>query len=191
MSESASKGQTALTAEVKAIVGTTAERIEASSSWGIEREGLRRFTQAIMDPDPLYWDDAYAKTTRYGQVITPPIYCSYLARRAQPGEEDSVTLAFKENPNSDGIGGVRDAESRGKLPDIPTPLKRILNAGNEIELRQYPKLGDRVFSQAKFADIRERVAKDGARMLIVTTETIFTNQNGEVLCILRASQIRR
>jgi hypothetical protein len=25
----------------------------------------------------------------------------------------------------------------------------------------------------------------------VTTETVYTNQNGDVLCILRASQIRR
>ena len=32
---------------------------------------------------------------------------------------------------------------------------------------------------AMWADIRERVAKDGALMLIVTTETIFTNQNGD------------
>jgi len=190
MSESASTEESALTAAVKAMIGTSAERIEASSSWGIEREGLRRFTQAIMDPDPLYWDDAYAKTTRYGQVITPPIYCSYLARRAQPGEEDSVTRAFAENPESDGIGGIVGTR-KGSLPPIPTPLKRILNAGNEIELRQYPKLGDRIYSQARYYDIKERVAKDGTHMLIVTTETIYTNQDGEVLCMLRASGIRR
>ncbi len=187
---SESKEQSALTPEVKAVIGMTAERIEASSSWGLEREGLRRFTQAIMDPDPLYWDDAYAKTTRYGQVITPPIYCSYLARRAQPGEEDSVTRAFQENPESDGIGGIRE-KVKGALPPVPTPFKRILNAGNEIELRQYPKLGDRIYSQARYYDIKERVAKDGQHMLIVTTENIYTNQNGEVLCMLRASQIRR
>lgn len=159
--------------------------------WGIEREGLRVFTQAIMDPDPRYWDDEFAKTTKYGQVITPPIYCTYLARRARPGSEDPVTRAFAENPNSDGIGGVTNTEQRGGLPSLPTPLKRILNAGNQIELRQYPKLGDRIFSQTKYADIHERVAKDGARMLIVMTETVYTNQDDEVLCILTASQIRR
>jgi acyl dehydratase len=191
MSQAGAQTESALTAEVKAVIGVTAEKIEASLPWGIEREGLRIFTQAIMDPDPRYWDDEFAKTTKFGAVITPPIYCTYLGRRAKPGSEDPVTRAFAENPNSDGIGGVRDTESRGALPEIPTHLKRILNAGNEIELRQYPKLGDRVFSQAKYADIRERVAKDGARMLIVTTETFYTNQNGEVLCILRASQIRR
>lgn len=191
MSQAPASTESALTAEVKAVIGATGEKIEASLPWGIEREGLRIFTQAIMDPDPRYWDDEFAKKTKFGGIITPPIYCTYLGRRARPGGDDPITRAFAENPNSDGIGGVRDAESRGKLPSVPTHLKRILNAGNEIELRQYPKLGDRIFSQARYADIRERVAKDGARMLIVTTETTYTNQNGEVLCILRASQIRR
>ena len=191
MSQAAAQGESALTAEVKAVIGATAEKIEASLPWGIEREGLRIFTQAIMDPDPRYWDDEFAKTTKFGQVITPPIYCTYLGRRTHPGAEDPITRAFSENPTSDGIGGVRTPETRGGLPDVPTHLKRILNAGNEIELRQYPKLGDRVFSQAKYADIKERAGKDGSRMLIVTTETVYTNQNDEVLCILRASSIRR
>jgi hypothetical protein len=191
MSQPAAQGESALTAEVKAVIGATAEKIEASLPWGIEREGLRVFTNAIMDPDPRYWDDEFAKTTKFGGVITPPIYCTYLGRRTRPGSEDPVTRAFAENPNSDGIGGVRTPETRGGLPDVPSHLKRVLNAGNEIEVRQYPKLGDRIFSQAKYSDIKERVAKDGARMLIVTTETVYTNQNDEVLCILRASSIRR
>jgi hypothetical protein len=179
MSQAAASTESVLTAEVKAVIGATGEKIEASLPWGVEREGLRIFTQAIMDPDPRYWDDEFAKKTKYKAIITPPIYVSYLGRRARPGSEDPVTRAFKENPNSDGIGGVR------------TPDERILNAGNEIEVRQYPKLGDRIFSQARWKDIKERVTKDGARMLIVTTETTYTNQDGEVLCILRASSIRR
>jgi N-terminal half of MaoC dehydratase len=192
MSQAPATGESALTPEVKAVIGASAAKIEASLPWGIEREGLRIFTNAIMDPDPRYWDDDFAKTTKFGGIITPPIYCTYLGRRTRPGAEDPITRAFQENPNSDGIGGVRDAdEGPGSLPKVPTHLKRILNAGNEIEVRQYPKLGDRVFSQAKYADIKERVGKDGSRMLIVTTENIYTNQNGEVLCILRASTIRR
>ena len=181
-------GKTFLTDEIKALVGTTGERVEVTM-WGIEKEGLRRFTQAVMDPDPRYWDEEFAKTTKFGEIITPPIYCTYLERRALPSDEDSVTRAFLENPVSDGIGGVR--QSRGGLPEIPTELVRILNAGNEIEVHKYPSLGDRVFSQAKIANINERTGREGNHMLIITHEVTFTNQKGEVLCITRASQIRR
>ena len=191
MSQAAASTGSVLTPEVTAIIGIIGEKIEASLPWGIEREGLRIFTNAIMDPDPRYWDEEFAKSTRYKGIVTPPIYCTYLGRRTRPGSEDPVTRAFRENPNSDGIGGVRKPAERGGLPDVPTHLKRVLNAGNEIELRQYPKLGDRIFSQARWSDIKERIAKDGTHMLIVTIETTYTNQDGEVLCILRASTIRR
>ena len=137
--------------------------MEASPPWGIEREGLRIFTNAIMDPDPRYWDDEFAKTTKFGGIITPPIYCSYIGRKTLAGVEDPITRAFRENPESDGIGGVREggADRKGALPPIPTPLKRILNAGNEIELYKYPTLGDHIFSQARYSDIKGRVTKDG------------------------------
>jgi hypothetical protein len=188
-----SEVQNPLTPEVKALIGVTAEKVEASPFWGIEREGLRIFTNAIMDPDPRYWDDAFAKATRYGAVVAPPIYCSYIGRKTMAGTEDPITRAFKENPNSDGIGGVRDAgpDQKGALPNIPTPLKRILNAGNEIEVRKYPCLGDHIYSQASYSEIKGHITKDGTPMLVVTVQNTYTNQNGEVLCILRQSSIRR
>ncbi len=178
-----------LTDEIRALIGVRGERVEASL-WGIEREDLRRFTQAIMDPDPRYWDHAFARTTKFGGVVTPPIYCAYLSRKTPPGADDPIARAFRDNPESDGIGGV-DGDRRGALPPIPTPLKRIMNAGNEIELYKYPTLGDRIFSQATIADIKERVGRDGSPMLFITTETVYTDQRGEVLCILRASSLRR
>lgn len=179
-----------LTDEIKALIGVTAERVEASPPWGIEREGLRIFTNAIMDPDPRYWDDEFAKTTRYGGVVAPPIYCSYIGRKTLAGTDDPITRAFRENPNSDGIGGVREGGA-GALPPVPTSLKRILNAGNEIELYRYPALGDRIYSQAKYSDIKGRITKDGVPMLVVTVQTTYTNQDDALLCILRASSIRR
>jgi hypothetical protein len=191
MNSASATGTSVLTDAVKGVIGATGEKIEASFAWGIEREGLRIFTQAIMDPDPRYWDDDFAKRTKFGAIVTPPIYCTYIGRRARPGADDSVTRAFAENPNSDGIGGVRTPESRGGLPDVPTPLKRRLNAGNEIELLQYPKLGDKIYQQSRYSQIMERIGKDGTRFLVVTTETTYTNQDDAVLCILRASSIIR
>ena len=42
-----------------------------------------------------------------------------------------------------------------------------------------------------YSDIRERVGRDGKPFLIITRETTFKNQNDAILCITRASTIRR
>ena len=55
-----------LTPEIRALIGLKAEKVLACPPWGIEREGLRSFTNAIMDPDPRYWDEEFAAGTRYG-----------------------------------------------------------------------------------------------------------------------------
>ncbi len=77
------------------------------------------------------------------------------------------------------------------MPPVPTHLVRVLNAGNELEIYKYPSIGDKIFSQNRYSDLRERSGRDGQAFLIITTETTFKNQNGEVLCITRASTIRR
>ena len=178
---------TALTPGVKDMIGVTGDLVEC---WGeVDKEYLRRFTQAVMDPDPRYWDEEFARSTRYGEIIAPPIMVSYMSGRLSPSHGDPVTRAFQDNPQSDGIGGVR---REGELPPIPTGLVRILNAGNELEIYKYPSIGDSIYFQNKYADIRERAGRDGTSpFLIVTRETTFRNQKGEVLCITRASTIRR
>ena len=52
-------------------------------------------------------------------------------------------------------------------------------------------MGDQVYSQARYADIVEREQRDGSPMLVITTETRYYNQRGDLLCITRASSIRR
>ena len=178
--------QSALTPEVKAMIGVSGEIVEA---WGVvDPEYLRRFSQALMDPDPRYWDQEFAESTQYGGIITPPIMVSYMASRTRPDQADPVTRAFEEDPMSDGIGRV---ERHGALPPVPTSLVRVLNAGNELEVYRYPSIGDKIRFQNKYTDIRERVGRDGQPFLIITTETTYKNQDEDLLCITRASTIRR
>ena len=182
----AAEAKKALTPEVAAMIGLEGDVVEC---WGVvDKEYLRRFTQAVMDPDPRYWDEEFAATTRYGEIITPPIMVSYMLGRLAPSEGDPVTAAFRDNPESDGIEGVR---REGELPPIPTDLVRTLNAGNELELYRSPSIGDKVYFQNKYSSITERAGRDGSSFLIVARETVFRNQKGEVLCITRAASIRR
>jgi acyl dehydratase len=41
----------------------------------VEKGAIRRFADAIGDPNPLYRDEEYAKTTRYGRIVAPPTFC--------------------------------------------------------------------------------------------------------------------
>jgi acyl dehydratase len=40
----------------------------------VEKGAIRKFADAIGDPNPLYRDEEYAKQTRYGGIIAPPTF---------------------------------------------------------------------------------------------------------------------
>ena len=49
------------------------ERSEAISNV-VEKGAVRKFAEAIGDPNPLYVDEAAAKQSRYGGLIAPPTF---------------------------------------------------------------------------------------------------------------------
>ena len=71
-----------------------------------------------------------------------------------------------------------------------TPLKGFLNASNELEFFRPIKPGDVISVTDKCVDIVEREGKRG-KMLVITTERTFRDQNGEVVAIGRQTGIRR
>jgi acyl dehydratase len=44
----------------------------------VERGAIRRFAEAIGDPNPLFNDEASARNTRFGGMIAPPTFCRSL-----------------------------------------------------------------------------------------------------------------
>ena len=59
-----------VTDEVKKQIGTQTEARVVE----IERGAIRRFAQAIGDPNPLFNDEAAARKTRFGGMIAPPTF---------------------------------------------------------------------------------------------------------------------
>ena len=157
------------------MIGVTGEVVEC---WGaVDKEYLRRFTQAVMDPDPRYWDEEFAATTRYGEIIVPPIMVSYMAGRLSPSEGDPVTAAFRENPQSDGIEGVR---KQGELPPIPhrpgTDAERRKRTG-ALQVPQHRRQG--VLPEQVLQHHGARGDVTGAPSSSSAGETMFRNQRGE------------
>ena len=63
-----------ITDELRALVGVESEPYEVE----IERSAIRKYAEAIQDPNPLYVDAAFAERTPHGSIIAPPTFpCTF------------------------------------------------------------------------------------------------------------------
>ncbi len=138
-----------ITDEMRAMIGVESE----PSVFVIEKEPIRRWAEAIGDPNPLYHDEEYAKKCGYDSIIAPPGFVGNYAFPLKPGQ---LRVRFG------------------------SPLTRRLNAGNEFELFKPVQAGDVLTATTKLADLYEREGRLG-KMLFQITETTYKNQKGEVV----------
>lgn len=129
----------------------------------IEKGAIRKFCQAIGDPNPLWQDETYAKKSRFGGIVAPPVFIAQL-------------LFWGE-------------KIQQKMAEIKSPAKRILAGGSDFEYYQVVRPGDLITATAKLADAYERETKTG-KMLFLNFEVTYTNQKGEAVAIERSTTIR-
>lgn len=149
-----------------------------TSIFEVERETIRRFADAVDDPNPLYWDEEYAKKSRHGSIIAPPGFISspwFSGRSTKWGSRDTTS-----------------AEATGELilALIKAGYGRVLDGGMEYEFFCPVRAGDTLTASSTIKDIVEREGKTG-KMVFLFTETTFTNQNGDLVAKARQSSIHR
>lgn len=147
-----------ITDEMRKLVGVESE----PSAYEIEKEAIRRWAEAIGDPNPLYHDEAYAKKCGYRSIIAPPCF----------------------------MGTYAYPVKAGKLTERPVgKTTRGLNGGNEYEFFKPIQANDTITVTRKIAEIYERDGRLG-RMLFIINESTFKNQMGEVVFKARSTGIR-
>ncbi|HAJ14214.1 MAG TPA: hypothetical protein DCM06_16880 [Comamonadaceae bacterium] len=171
-----------ITPEIQALVGVTGPVQTAPLPLGADT--LRRFMQAVMDPNPVHYDEAAAKAAGFAGVVAPPLQPQHLFQRA-PGSPDPFEK-FKENADWDGMGGGGNTG----LPKVELPLKRLLNGGYSCEFYQLAQVGDLISRQSRYKSITERESSSGP-MVFINIETTYTNQNGATLMRVVQTTIAR
>jgi hypothetical protein len=144
-----------LTDEMRATIGVES----APAKLEVEKTAIRMFARAVGHTDLIFYDEDYARSKGHRSIVAPPGYLG--------------TPIY--SPNSGGFTGPGGRSPSGR------PL-RALNGGTEYEYTGVEICaGDTITSVSKTISIDERRSSMGL-MLITRRETVYTNQNGEVVC---------
>ncbi|GGG44160.1 hypothetical protein GCM10010964_34450 [Caldovatus sediminis] len=165
-----------ITDAVRALIGLRSDWIEACHP--VEASEVRRFFQALMDPNPRYWDAASPAAARYGGPVAPPGFAVHAFRR--PPDEIEDPLGADGDPEFDGTSRL----VRRGLPRVPVPLRGVLNGGYEYEFFSYPRLGERILCRSAYRDITQREGRSGPMVLIVVEDEYATG--GEFRPLLKS-----
>jgi len=126
----------------------------------VEKELVRRFVDAVHDPNPLWTDEEYAKGTRHGGTIVPPQIFSAI-----------MTIA-------------RCSPDTGKIPipvaEAPLPRENVLEGEETWEFFTPLRVGDVITSRTKLTDVKRREGRLG-EMFILVYEAETVNQRGELI----------
>ena len=150
----------------------------------VERGAVRRYAQAIMDPDPIYMMDDAIRGTRYARPVAPPLFPNAMLRLPF-GERDLV----QERAADPGFDGAVGSSTLG-LPPLPLVNSPLLNGGSECEMFRFAEHGESIWIQSRYLDIYEKETSKGV-MLFVVIETDFIDAERKLVMRFRKTQIRR
>ena len=145
-----------ITEEMKAKVGRYLEPVV----FEVEKGAIRRFAEAVDDPNPLYTDEEYARNTPYGGIVSPPGFFGWPVRHK--------------------VGMETLLGTEAVLNIAGTPKSNVFNAGNECELFLPVRPGDVLVASPKLAELYEKSGKSGRMLFIVFEVTYNTRQGGGV-----------
>jgi acyl dehydratase len=158
----------AITDEMRARIGVESKR----TSDPVDNSLIRIWAISMAwpePPDPLFWDEEYAKKTKWGGIIAPP-YFSPFSYQITPERVQSMRETIQRTG-----GGERERARPGG------------NGGGEAEYFGIPiRPGDVITATSAVADIYVREGRSGQTMFTVT-ENKWTNQKGELIRIYRGT----
>jgi N-terminal half of MaoC dehydratase len=155
-----------LTDEMKAAIG------KPSDSWVFEvtTTSIRAFARGVGYTDPVYYDLDAAKACGYRSLPVPPTYVG--------------TPVFIPGRSHDVFSGPTEGQ-----PSVRHGLKNVLDGGTETEYFEQICAGDALTAVTKVVDLKVRESGRLGKMLIVTSETLYTNQQGSLAAAQRSQVI--
>ena len=147
----------------------------------VEGSHIMMFARAVGDPNKIYHDEDYAKTTEPGKIIAPPTFAQASAQfdpdyvlRPKPGEpwfgSGKEPTGVKSEGSGSGGGG--------------------LHAEQHFEYHRHIGPGDVLSTTAKPGKTWEKQGKRGGKLSFSETIVEYRDQNGELVITARGVGVR-
>lgn len=149
-----------ITDELKRLIGIFMEPV----IYKVEEGAIRRYAEAVGDPNSLYTDVEYASKSRYGRLVGFPGFTGFPVKGGNPVRRTTESLLKAGAP------------------------PRVLYGGTEYEFVLPVGAGDILIATSKVTSISEKEGRTG-KMLFTTVETTYLNQNGDLTAQFRATYI--
>jgi hypothetical protein len=144
-----------LTDEMRAVVGVESE------PWPVEltTTSIRAFARGVGYTDKRYYDEDAAKAAGHDALPAPPCYLG-----------TSVWIPGESDPTFSG--------PRNSGPSVRHGLKGLLDGGTEVVYERPLQAGDKLLMTSKVSNLEVKESKGLGKMLVVTSEQTFTEQDG-------------
>ncbi|MDD5093978.1 MAG: MaoC family dehydratase N-terminal domain-containing protein [Dehalococcoidia bacterium] len=153
---------------IKSFIGRTGEL----KIFEVEKGAIKRYADSVGETNLLYWDDEFAKNSKYGAIIAPPGFFGWPTSwtGAMPFQDEIMV-------------DLMEALAKEGYP-------RILDGGIDYEFYMPIRAGDTLATISKVAEINEKESKTG-KMYLSSIDTTFTNQNGSLVAKARKNFFAR
>lgn len=128
----------------------------------VEKGHIRKFAEAIGDPNPLYRDEEAARAAGYASIPAPPTF--------------PISFSFEIT------GGVRE--------QMPIDMKRVLHGEQSFSYKRPLVAGDKLRFKQRVVDINTKEGKSGG-MDLLTIDTIGYDEAGAEVLTMRGVTVIR
>jgi uncharacterized protein len=158
--------------KLRALVGKTTGGAEKPTVAPdpVNQPMIRHWAYALNDMNPVYLDPAFAATSRFGGIVSPPVMLQTWTMPAPKlegiGERGGAPMEIKDNPTA-------FLDEAGYSSTVAT--------NSEFEIERYPRLGDVISATSVFEEVSEEKKTAKGTGFFLTWVITYTDQHGEVL----------
>ena len=146
----------------------------AVEKFSVEASHIMMFARSVGDDNPIYYDEAHAKSTEPGSIIAPPTF-------AQASAQFDPDYGLRPNIDGDGWFGSGAKPSGAKPREGGGGGGGGLHAEQRFIYHRHLKPGDVLSATTKPGNSWEKQGRRSGKLVFSETVTEYRDQNNELV----------